>query len=374
MANVIDDTDDFNDAAAKNLLARLPFSLVISDPSQEDCPIIYVNRAFETVTGYSSAFALGRNCRFLQGDDRDQPARQTLRDAIENEQSASVDLRNYRADGEMFLNRLMIAPIHDDKGKLFAYMGIQTELGEDESVGTIALEEATRMVKETQHRVKNHLSMVASMIRMESQNRETKDGPHSFDTLARRVEALSLLYDEFTQTGVPTGGHQDVVSAGAYISRVAATVGALDARTSIRLNVDTDTVPMRTKNAANLGLIVSEILTNTFQHAFQGRSEGLVEVRLKEAGSDRIRLTISDDGVGLNGSDWPNNDSLGSRLVVSIARGLDGELNVSSIGSGTIVSLDMPYHLPTTIDNEGARTTFSVRDKASLADTRNGRA
>jgi len=345
-----------HEQAARNLLAQLPFSMVISDPHREDCPIVYVNRAFEKVTGYSAEMALGRNCRFLQGDDQDQKSREVVRKAIENEEQVSVDIRNYRANGEPFLNRLMISPVHDDEGRLFAFIGIQTELTED-SKAALSAADVTDLLRETQHRVKNHLAMVASMIRLESRH-ERPDPLRSYDVLARRVEALSLLYDEFSQTSVQVGGRYDVVSAGGYVSRVASTVGALDGRSSVRLNIDADTIPMRTRDAANLGLILSEVLSNTFQHAFRDRREGLVEVRLKSLGSDRIRLTVADDGVGLGESKWPNEGNLGARLVTSIARNLGADLSITSPGTGTMFQLDLKLDLPTMIEQDGARVAL----------------
>src|SRR3954462_15239709 len=73
--------------------------ITISDPKQPDNPLIYVNRSFELMTGYSSEEILGRNCRFLQGSDRGQPALAEVRAAIREERDCQVLLRNYRKDG-----------------------------------------------------------------------------------------------------------------------------------------------------------------------------------------------------------------------------------------------------------------------------------
>ncbi|MCL5998141.1 MAG: PAS domain S-box protein, partial [Chloroflexi bacterium] len=78
--------------------------IVISDAQQHDMPIIYVNPAFERITGYSRDEVIGRNCRFLQGSDRDQPMLDLLRDALREGHSCQVILRNYRKDGTLFWN------------------------------------------------------------------------------------------------------------------------------------------------------------------------------------------------------------------------------------------------------------------------------
>ncbi|MCQ8184556.1 PAS domain-containing protein [Parvularcula maris] len=287
---------------AQHLIAHMPLSMVIADPNRPDCPIVYVNRAFTEVTGYSPTFAVGRNCRFLQGENRDQKARETLRRAIENRRSCAVDIVNYRADGRKFYNRLMIGPVHDPRGEVFAFIGVQTELSDQQQISNVTAEEANAILQETQHRVKNHLSMVAAMIRFQEQD---DDPVETYDILARQVESLSLLYDEFSAHEVDKKGSYDVVSAGAYISPVAATVGALDGRKSVRLNVDTEAVYMRTNDAAALGLLTSEILSNVLQHAFEDRPEGLVDVRLKSLTNGLLRLVVTDDGVGLRDKEWP---------------------------------------------------------------------
>ncbi len=87
--------------------------IVIVDTTAPGMPLIYVNGAFETITGYSSEEALGRNCKFLQGTDTDQPELGKLRAAIREQRPASLLLRNYHKDGSMFLNELYIAPVSE---------------------------------------------------------------------------------------------------------------------------------------------------------------------------------------------------------------------------------------------------------------------
>ncbi|KIT15212.1 PAS domain-containing protein [Jannaschia aquimarina] len=341
--------------AGKHMLADLPLSMVLTDPNRPDNPIVYVNRAFEQTTGYAASHAVGRNCRFLQADDRDQDAVRKLREAVAAQKPTTVILRNYRSDGEQFLNRLMIAPVTDEEGQLFAFVGIQvviTESGADS--GSPEASDFTDTLREMQHRVKNHLQMVASMIRLQS----TSDAPPeaAFKLLSRRVESLAALYDEFARP--PTGsrgGAYDVVSAGAYVGRVASTVAALDGRSGIRLTVDTDPVHMDSSRAASLGLLVSEVLSNAMQHGFDDRAEGLVEVRLKQAGGDRVRLTVTDDGCGLGDSDWPNSGGMGARIVRGLAGQLGGDLNVATGAGGTTVTLDIVNETRTSLDTDGDR-------------------
>ena len=100
-------------------------SVVISDPSMPDNPMIYVSEEFERQTGYSAEEALGRNCRFLQGAETNPYAVEAIRLALRAQTRFSIDILNYRKDGSIFVNRLRIRPIYDPDGRLMFFAGAQ---------------------------------------------------------------------------------------------------------------------------------------------------------------------------------------------------------------------------------------------------------
>jgi len=103
-------------------------SVVISDPSRPDMPIIFVSDEFETQTGYPPEEVLGRNCRFLQGPETDPKAIQAIREALDAGTEITVDLVNYRKDGTAFWNRLRIRPLFDEKGNIQYFVGAQNPI------------------------------------------------------------------------------------------------------------------------------------------------------------------------------------------------------------------------------------------------------
>ena len=102
--------------------------VTLADPDLEDMPIVYANKAFERMTGYGQAEIIGHNCRFLQGEDREQEARYQLRNAIDKSEPFEVTIRNYRKNGELFYNHLMISPLFDSNGKVIYYLGVQYDV------------------------------------------------------------------------------------------------------------------------------------------------------------------------------------------------------------------------------------------------------
>lgn len=104
--------------------------ILIVDAAVHDQPICYVNPAFERITGYGSAEVLGRNCRLLQAEDRDQPQLEILRNALKNGEPCAIELRNFRKDGTLFWNSLGVAPVQDDAGNVTHFIGIQNDITE----------------------------------------------------------------------------------------------------------------------------------------------------------------------------------------------------------------------------------------------------
>lgn len=111
-------------------LAASANAITISDPNLPDNPLIFVNRRFEQMTGYSLTEAIGKNCRYLHGEDTEQPGLTTLRTAIAHQTDCCVTLRNYRKDGTLFWNELRISPVLNNQGELTHFIGVQSDVTE----------------------------------------------------------------------------------------------------------------------------------------------------------------------------------------------------------------------------------------------------
>ncbi|WP_018174373.1 MULTISPECIES: PAS sensor domain-containing protein [unclassified Thioalkalivibrio] len=102
--------------------------VVIAEREGDDNILIYVNRAFEELTGYRSEEILYRDCRFLQGGDTDQEAIAEIRASIQENRPCRATLRNYRKDGSQFWNELSLTPVFNDEDHLTYYIGIQKDI------------------------------------------------------------------------------------------------------------------------------------------------------------------------------------------------------------------------------------------------------
>ena len=121
---------EFNFMLRTKALDSANNGIVITDALKPDNPIIYHNAAFEKLTGFTKEEILNKNCRFLQGDDRDQKEISKIRKAIKNGESCLATLRNYRKDGTIFYNDLYITPITNRRGIVTHFIGVQNDVTE----------------------------------------------------------------------------------------------------------------------------------------------------------------------------------------------------------------------------------------------------
>jgi PAS domain S-box-containing protein len=352
------------EALVSNAITRSPLAMILTDAQHEDMPITYVNDAFEKLTLYSRDFAVGRNCRFLQGPETDPNDVQRIRDGLASGQEFEVRIVNHRADGARFRNHLLVAPISGEDGLTTAHFGLLREVPDVEGQTLATSQDAASLalLRELQHRVKNHLAMIVSMIRVQARREVT---PDSLKSIGRRIEALSVLYDELLN-GEPRENGEDI-AAGAYLERITSVVTSLQPRGAISVNVECEDIMLPVDHAARLGLLLSEFLTNALEHAFVDRAAGFVEVRFRRLSHGGVRLSVADDGVGMpEGTNWPfgapsiesqreraaesegaldttGHDrvaGVGGSIVAALTTSLDATLSVTLPGRGTVVSVE----------------------------------
>ncbi len=120
--------DNLDPELIQHLLDASNDGIVVAEREGDDHIMIYVNDAFEQLTGYHRDEILYQDCRFLQSDDRDQEAIEQIREALRHDHPCRVTLRNYRKDGTLFWNELSITPVVHSTDQLTYYIGIQKDV------------------------------------------------------------------------------------------------------------------------------------------------------------------------------------------------------------------------------------------------------
>jgi PAS domain S-box-containing protein len=168
-----------------------PIGITIADARRADNPLVYANAGFESITGYDEGECLGRNMRFLQGENTDRETVERIRAAVEDDRSVEVDVRNYRADGTPFWNRLSVVPVADRSGRVTHYLGLQRDV-------TASKERKQRLAvlnRVLRHNVRNKLNVIRGR--------------------TEQLEAANRLPSERTERAVTgSAGHRPADAAG----------------------------------------------------------------------------------------------------------------------------------------------------------------
>jgi len=141
-------TDAVDETLKTRTMDEAPVGITIADATMSDMPLVYANAAFERMTGYPPAYAVGRNCRFLQGEGTRTEPVERMRNAIEAGEPTTVELRNYRRNGEKFWNEVTIAPLRDDEGAITHYVGFQQDVTRRKRAERAAVRYAARVERE----------------------------------------------------------------------------------------------------------------------------------------------------------------------------------------------------------------------------------
>ncbi len=206
------------------------------------------------------------------------------------------------------------------------------------------VEEKTTLFKELQHRVKNSMTIITSLVGLESLKVESEDARLILEKLQSRINALASLYEILY-----TAGGVDHVDLKAYLERIV-DAACESLGTDLRhIEVESDIVSrsIDLKPAVSLGLIVNELVTDALKHAFVGREAGQLAVRVREEGA-MLLLDVSDDGVGLPaGFTLEDSQGFGFQLIGLLVQQLKAEFSHAQAsfaqrGPGTSFVISIP--------------------------------
>jgi PAS domain S-box-containing protein len=327
----------FDDDQFRRFFDTMPMAIVIAAMTVAEA-IVYANPAFAQLTGQTLDDVHGQSWASLRGVDTAEPGR-TFGIAMANASDRVGTFALDRGEGDSAFVDAYASTIVDDDGnpafRLMALVEFDPERAVDRDTFEDAMREKNAMILEIQHRVKNNLQMITSLIRIEARNNFNTAARGNLERLEGRINAIQIIYrllSEFSQG--------DQIDLGVYLSEIASSVMHAHAVEGIRLDLKVDAYPVSVNVALPAGLVANELLTNSLKHAFVGCDGGTITLHSL---SDKTgcRVTIADDGVGLpDGVVWPKPGKLGELIVRSLRQNAKADLHIeSSTGKGTSVTI-----------------------------------
>jgi PAS domain S-box-containing protein len=327
----------FDDEQFRRFFDAMPMAIIIATTATP-AAIVYANPAFTRLSGQTLAALEGKAWSSLRGFDPMQPGRVLGQAIVEaNDRVGTFELDRGGGDSVIVdAYASVIADEHDQPAfRLAALVMFDLEKIADRDAFEEKIREKDAMILEIQHRVKNNLQMITSLIRIEARTYYNNIDRTPLDRLEGRINSIQIIYrllSDFSQS--------DEIDLGVYLSEIASSVMHAHAVEGIRLDLQVDSYPVSVNVALPSGLVANELLTNALKHAFVGRDGGVITLHsLSDA--DGCRVTIADDGVGLpDGVVWPKPGKMGELIVRSLRQNANADLRVtSSPGKGTKVTI-----------------------------------
>ncbi len=198
----------------------------------------------------------------------------------------------------------------------------------------LSKEEKEVMIKEIHHRVKNNLQIVRSLIRFQTDKVTDPRMLELFNECINRVGAMALVHE---QTYL-TKDLANIEVSGYMNSLVRDLIAAYNIRLDLRMDIDIQVRTLGVDTLIPLGLLINEVISNSFKHAFKGRTQGRIIVHL-HGSEGALDLRIGDDGVGLpDRAHWDRPQSLGMELIQTLAGQLDSTVELLP-GEGTVFAM-----------------------------------
>jgi len=289
-----------------------------------------VNDCFCKMTGYAAGELTGREARMLYPAQEDYEFVGRVKyDQIRKTGMGTVETRWLRKDGVVINVLLSSVPLDQSdwsKGMIFTALDISERVRIQESM-TAALKEKEILLKEINHRVKNNLQVVSSLINLQSKSLKDPDDRVMFKDCQSRIKSMVLIHERLyylkSLTKIDFTKYIHDLAAGLFASYVVDTK-----KIKFRINV-VDNITLTVNHAIPCGLIVNELVSNALKHAFSDSRQGEICIDFRQEPDTTYTLSIEDNGKGLPaGMDVYRTPSLGLQIVLTLVEQLNGTFEV----------------------------------------------
>lgn len=325
-----------SEAFLRGIFEETPDGVVLVDV---DCRVTRANGQAEQLFGYAHGALVGvtvDTLLFETGPGAAPMCERIGAARLQRGLDGSMQLQGRRRDGTTFPADAMASPLRE-RALVILTVRDMTDSWEQEEALRRALEDKNTLLKELYHRVKNNLQLIISLFNLQVRSVSEEQARLALLDAASRVRAMALVHERLYQSGTLSSIRLD-----GYVRELCEQVaGAASAQQrGIAVDVEAEPLEVGLDVAVPLGLLLNELVTNSFKHAFPGDRRGRVLVTLVRADGDTVRLSVGDDGVGLPpGMDRTSRRSLGLKLVSALTEQLRARFTLDDHG-GALATLE----------------------------------
>ena len=312
-----------NEQLFRNLFLQAPSAMVMVDTENK---VSKINESFEQLFGYSEEEVLDQNLDEILASDEDAP--KMSEEGLQGKRFLT-DIKRYTKEGEELDLLLSIIPVHLD-GEPIAGFGIYVDISEQKEYERKlkkSVHEKRVLLEEIHHRVKNNLAIVSGLLQMQVMSVDDERLSNYLQNSQLRIQSMSIVHEMLYQSKTLSD-----IEMESYIEKLVRVIANTlePGDKDITVNVTSEDFRLNINQAIPCALIVNELVTNSFEFAFENKDSGKIDVMMSKD-DNIIRLKVQDDGVGLpENFEEMRKTSLGMSLIDNLTKQLETEIEIES--------------------------------------------
>lgn len=301
--------------------------------------IVYTNKAFTQLMGYEAIDVLGKHFNILFGEETDVEEIEKIRNSMHKWQPCEFESVLYRNNGTYLWIDASFVPVSNANGEHSHWVVIGRDISDTKSYEEElkeSLREKEVLLSEIHHRVKNNLAVVSGMMHLQLHMEHDDKVIYKLYDSITRIQTMATIHELLYQSGTFSKlKFSEIIHQ--LIDNVKTT---LSSGKDIKVTFDEQSIELNINQAIPCSLIVNEVITNIYKHAFPNLDTGEINIILNES-EGKIYLSIKDNGIGLpDDFNMSDRDTLGKNLISILSQQLGAKSRLYSVDNGTIFELE----------------------------------
>lgn len=300
----------------------------------------YVSPSCELLLGYKPLEIIGKNCFHVVHPQEQKFVEESYSKLLKTNESLTIEFRIMKKDGSYLWVETTSKKIVDENSELIQIIATSRDISLRKDVEEElkkSLEEKKMLIREVNHRVKNNLMVISSLLNLQARYIDNEEAKQILEDSQNRARSMALVHERLYKSSDLKN-----LNFGEYATSIATDLlrGHQNKNKSIKLELSLEDIPLDVNISIPLGLILNELVVNSLKHAFREDTLGTIKISLNRKEDDYIVLEVSDNGKGLPESfDINYINSLGFEIVNTLVRQIAGELNIKS-ENGTHIKIE----------------------------------
>jgi PAS domain S-box-containing protein len=310
--------------------------------------IEYVNPKFTELTEYNKDEVLGSNPRILKSGYFSDDIYKGMWDTISSGEEWRGEFHNKKKNGDLYWESASISSIKDSNGTIKHYLAVKEDITKRKKMEEAliksekelksSLEEKNALLRELYHRTKNNMQVISGMLNLSASKFNNDNVSVVFTDLENRIQSMSMVHEKLYQSQ-----NLSSINLKNYIEDLCFSIKSSYNITNCEVTFIfyLEEISVLIDAAVPLGLIITELVSNSFKHAFPGREVGEISIKLETGEDSKLKIEISDNGIG-SGSEFSINklETIGLQTVFAIGKDqLHGDIELDT-NSGFRFSLE----------------------------------